>query len=136
VESEIIDGTRRLATAIRHGDLSAAGELYTDDATLLAPGTAPLRGRPEVEAYWRTGLDLGLNGLELERLRLEQVADAVLEVGRYAVAMRGATATRREHGSYLVLHAQTADGSWRRAVEVYSPDVPAPARRHRGKEER
>ena len=136
MESEIIDGTRKLQTAIRRGDPSAAGGLYADDATLLAPGTAPLRGRPEVEAYWRAGLDLGLNGLELERLRLEHVADAVLEVGRYAVAMRGATATRREHGSYLVLHTQTADGPWQRAVEVYSPDVPAPARRHRGKEER
>jgi ketosteroid isomerase-like protein len=136
VESEIIDGTRRLADTLRRGDAPAAGELYSAAATLVASGAAPMRGRAEVEAYWRAGLELGLSGLEFERHVLERLADTVLELGRYAVAMRGATATRREHGSYLVLHAQTTDGSWQRAVEVYSPDVPAPARRHRGKEER
>jgi ketosteroid isomerase-like protein len=136
VESEILDGTGRLADTLRRGDAPAAGELYSDTATLLASGAAPMRGRAEVEAYWRAGLELGLSGLEFERHELEHLADTVLELGRYAVALRGSTETRRERGSYLVLHTQTADGSWRRAVEVYSPGEPAPARRDRGKEER
>ena len=133
MESEISDGTRRLATAIRRGDASAASWLYADDATLLAPGAAPLHGRAEVEAYGRAGLDLGLRRLELERLRLEHLADAVLELGRYAVSLRPATA---ERGSYLVLHTQTAAGSWQRAVEVFSPDEPTPAGRDRDREAR
>jgi len=136
VESEILDGTGRLADTLRRGDAPAAGELYSDTATLLVSGAAPMRGRAEVEAYWRAGLELGLSGLEFERHELEHLADTVLELGRYAVALGGSTETGRERGSYLVLHTQTADGSWQRAVEVYSRDEPAPARRNRGKEER
>ena len=136
MENEIFDATRRLVTALRHGDPAAAGQLYAEGATVLAPGAAPLHGRADVEAYWRAGLDLGLSGLELERVRLEPVADAALELGRYVVSMRGsARAARPEHGSYLVLLTKTPGGTWQRAVEVYSPDEPTQARPDRGKEE-
>ena len=68
MESEILDGTGRLADRLRRGDAPAASELYSDAATLLASGAAPLRGRAEVEAYWRAGLDLGLSELEFDVL--------------------------------------------------------------------
>jgi hypothetical protein len=41
----------------------------------------------------------------------------------------------REVGTYLVLHTQAADGSWRRAVEVFNPDEPATVCRDLQKEE-
>ena len=40
-----------------------------------------------------------------------------------------------DHGTYLVLHTQIADGSWRRAVDVFRPDEPSPARRDDRQEE-
>ena len=95
-----------------------------------------VEGMAEIEAYWRAGLDLGLAEVAFDRRVLEDVA-GVLELGRYAIAMSDRAAARSvEHGSYLVLHTQTDDGSWRRAVEVFNPDGPASARRSPGKEER
>jgi hypothetical protein len=52
------------------------------------------------------------------------------------VSLEGASTCAVVHGSYVVLHTQADDGSWRRAVEVFNPDGPATARRTICKEER
>ena len=100
---------------------------------LLAPSATRIEGRAEIEEYWRAGLSLGLSSVAFECRVLEKIA-GVLEFGRYVVCMHGESMTPSvEHGSYLVLHAQTDNGSWQRAVEVFNPDEPGQARRTLGK---
>ncbi len=136
MENEILEETAALVTALERGDVAAAGDIYADGARLLASSAELIQGRAEIESYWRAGIDLGLSGLAFERRVLEEIGGTVLELGRYAVSVQGkSSAPLVEHGSYLVLHAQTADGSWRRAVEVFNPDEPKPARRNVPKEE-
>jgi ketosteroid isomerase-like protein len=136
MENEILDETAALVTAVERGDVAGAADLYTDGAVLLASSAEAIQGRAAIQAYWRAGIDLGLSGLAFESRGLEEVGGSVLELGRYAVSMRGESSTPLvEHGSYLVLHTQTADGAWRRAVEVFNPDEPTTARRDVRKEE-
>jgi ketosteroid isomerase-like protein len=132
MERGIAEATAALVGAVERGDVPAASGLYTEDAWLLASAAGPIRGRGEIEAYWRAGLDLGLTRLVLESLTFETIPRGVLELGRYAVSVRGEPA---EHGSYFALHAQAGDGSWRRAVEVFNPDEPKAARLDIRKEE-
>jgi ketosteroid isomerase-like protein len=56
---------------------------------------------------------------------VESSNGVAVETGRYVLA-GGAVVLDR--GKYLVLHRRQADGSWRRAVDVFNPDVPAAAR--------
>jgi ketosteroid isomerase-like protein len=136
MENEIFERTAALVTALERGDVAAAGDVYADGARLLASSAELIEGRTEIEAYWRAGIDLGLAGLAFERQVLDKIRGNVLELGRYSVSMKGESSTPLiEHGSYLVLHAQAADGSWRRAVEVFNPDEPTGARRDNPKEE-
>ncbi len=126
MENEIFERTAALVTALERGDVVAAGDVYADGARLLASSAELIEGRTEIEAYWRAGIDLGLSGLAFERRVLDEIGGNVLELGRYSVSLKGeSSALLVEHGSYLVLHAQTPDGSWRRAVEVFNPDEPA-----------
>lgn len=136
MENVILEETTAFATALERGDSAAAVALYADDARLLASSTEPLHGRDEIEEYWRAGLALGLCGLTFESRVLERIGGGTLELGRYALSLQGdGPAPTIEHGSYLVLHTQADDGSWRRAVEVFNPDEPVSAR-HICEEER
>jgi ketosteroid isomerase-like protein len=135
MENGILETSVALAKALERGDVTFAGELYADDARLLA-SSEPLEGREEIEAYWRAGVELGLFALAFHARVLELVESGAVEIGRYAASLQGdAAAAAVEHGSYLVLHTQADDGSWRRAVEVFNPDEPVSAR-HICEEER
>jgi ketosteroid isomerase-like protein len=126
MEREVTETSAALVAALENGDASAAGRLYTEDARLVASATEPIEGRADIEAYWDAGVRLGLSALKLERRLLETVGTGILELGRYAAHMQGEVGRTVEQGTYLVLHAKSADGLWRRAVDVFNRDEAMP----------
>jgi ketosteroid isomerase-like protein len=129
MEGEIEQATAALVRALKHGDAATAAGAYAENAMLLAPATDVIRGRSEIEAYWLAGISVGLTAVEFERQVLEAMGGSVIEAGRYAVSV-GVARTGRvvDRGTYLVLHRQVADGSWRRAVDVFDHDEPSTTR--------
>lgn len=114
-----------LAAALQRGDSAAAGACYAEDAQFLAPTAGLIQGRKAIEAYWATGIALGLSSVSFEALRVERVGARRFEIGRYRVTVETEPAdARSERGTYLALHRQATDGTWQRAVEVLEPDEP------------
>jgi ketosteroid isomerase-like protein len=106
----------------------AAGAL-ADDGTLLAPSAELIKGRGQIEAYWRAGVAFGLTSVELHAIELQVLGSVAIEIGRYALGLHlDGAAPVAEAGKYLVLHRRQADGTWRRKVDVFNPDVPEAAR--------
>jgi ketosteroid isomerase-like protein len=135
MEGEIQRATSTLVRSLEHGDASSAARVYAEDARVLAAGEL-IRGRVEIEAYWQAGIALGLSTVAFERRLMAAVADKFIEIGRYAVAAKVARNGQIvDRGTYLALHAQVADGSWRRAVDVFNADEPITARRDERREE-
>jgi hypothetical protein len=101
-----------------------------------APAGDLIQGRAEIEAYWRAGIALGLSAVAFECQMLAALSGSVVEVGRYALSVK-ATRVRPvvDRGTYLVLHSQIVDGSWRRTVDVFNPDEPSTTRHKDRKEE-
>lgn len=94
-----------------------------DNARLLAPRTELVAGRAEIEAYWQTGITLGVSGLEREILELGSVGAVAVEMDRYALVVppdRGRPVVDR--GTSLALRRRQADGTWRRPVDAFDPD--------------
>jgi len=122
---DVIDASRAaFAAALRGGDAAAAAAVYSEDASLLPPSAEPLKGRDAITAFWRAGVEAGISDVELDALELERVGGLAYEIGRYALRLRPAGgATVVDRGSYVLVHAQQTDGSWRRAVEMFSPDA-------------
>src|SRR5262249_47018048 len=130
MEGEIAKATAALVTALEHGSAHSAGELYADDAPLLAPGGEPIRGRTSIEAYWAAGIRLGLSALAFERHGLKALGRQAVDAGRYTISIVSeAAGPVAEHGTYLVLYRQVAEGSWRREIEIFSADEPPAATR-------
>ena len=123
METEVRRATAAFADALSRGDAAGAAALYAEDAKLLAPKAELVAGRAEIEAYWRTGVALGVSRLELETIELELAGALAVELGSYAIlvsAERGEPLV--DSGKYLALHKQQRDGSWRRAVDVFNPE--------------
>lgn len=109
--------------AVRTGDSAAIGQAYALDATLVAPGSEVVRGRAAIEQFWRTGVEIGIEDLELAVLDLHVVGDLALEAGRYVMhAPPQGGPGPANHGSYLAVHRVEPDGRWRRLAEMLSPD--------------
>jgi len=123
VIANIDQGRVAFEAALRSGDATAAASIYADDATLLAPDADIMHGRPAIERFWRTGVETGIEEVALARLDLRLYGELAFEVGRYALHVTpelGASIVDR--GRYLVVHRREADGRWRRAAEMFSPD--------------
>lgn len=116
-------GRTSFADALRSGDAAGASSLYADDATLVAPAGELLHGRDAIERFWRTGLEIGIADARFSVLEIERRGDIVFEVGEYAlIAIHESGPGAVNRGRYLIVHRIEADGHWRRAAEMLSPD--------------
>jgi uncharacterized protein (TIGR02246 family) len=122
---EVLHGTVALADALGRGDAAAAASLYADDGRLLTSAADLLTGRSEIEEYWRTGIAFGLARLELQTIELTVADRLAVEIGRYAFALDGGGGATVECGKYVALHRRRADGTWRRAIDVFTSNAPA-----------
>lgn len=121
----IAQSNRRFVEAATRGEARAMASLYTDDADLLPPNAAALRGQAAIERFWQGGIEMGIRGLELETLRLKQVSGIVYEIGRYTLHFEREGGTPvTDLATYLVVHRHRPDGSWRRAAEVFTWEAP------------
>ena len=112
--------------AIRAGDVETIAQLYDDRARLIAPDADVLRGRADVAAFWRAGVESGIADLALEPEDVELLPSIAFEVGRYVLRLTpGDRASVVDRGRYL--HVYRLDGGrWARAAEMFAPD-PAPS---------
>jgi ketosteroid isomerase-like protein len=117
------DGIRHaggeLVSAVNRGDAAAAAELYESGAWLLSPSAELIAGRCEIEAYWRAGVAVGVDRVELRPDEVRVVDGVAIEIGRYVIG----TGVLADTGKYAVLHRRQDDGTWRRAVDVFNPDL-------------
>jgi uncharacterized protein (TIGR02246 family) len=122
--ADIDRGRLAFASALSSGDATAAAAIYADDATLIAPAADVFRGRPAIERFWQTGVETGIEQVELAVLELQLRGEVAFEVGRYALHLAPESGgSIVDRGRYLIVHRIEADGRWRRAAEMFSPDA-------------
>jgi uncharacterized protein (TIGR02246 family) len=122
MEDGVLHGTVALANALGRGDAAAAASLYADDGRLLTSAADLLTGRSEIEEYWRAGIAFGLSSLELHTIELTVANRLAVEIGRYVLTLDGDRGATIECGKYVAFHRRRADGTWRRAIDVFNPD--------------
>jgi ketosteroid isomerase-like protein len=125
VGEAVAENNRRFVAAAARGDAAGMAAVYAADAELLAPDTEPLRGRESIERFWQGGIEMGICAIDLETLALEASDGIAYEAGRWTLRMGPACEEpTNEPGKYVVLHRRQADGTWRRAVEIFNWNAP------------
>ena len=121
----IAANTARYLEASRAGDAHALAQLYEEHAVLLPPDGEPVEGRDAIEAYWRRGLE---QGLEVHTSRVEYSGPVAYSIGRWFLP---ATAEEAADSGKLVLCWKRVDGDWKLTADIWngssaadSTDVP------------
>ena len=108
--------------AFAEGNATAVGELYTDNAVLMAPNSDVVSGREGIVAALQSFMDMGISSIKLETVELEEHGDTAIEEGRYTLGTAdGQTA---DVGKYIVIW-KNDDGTWKLHKDIFNSSQPA-----------
>jgi uncharacterized protein (TIGR02246 family) len=106
--------------AFNKGDAAAVAALYTEDAYVLPPGSAMVKGRPAIEAFWRQAAQ------QMSDAKLTTVD--VLPLGRSAAREIGTVNLKTKSqppqeivGKYVVLWRKVGR-DWKLATDIWNTD--------------
>jgi uncharacterized protein (TIGR02246 family) len=119
IYNEIDAGNQAFAAAIIAGDAGSAAAGYTDDAYVLAPGAATVRGREEIRAFWQGMIESGVKNVQIGTAEVASSGDIAYAVGTLAVT--GADDTTG-HARYVLVFKRVS-GEWRLHLDIWTPSM-------------
>ncbi len=110
-------GNQGFVAAIMAGDAEAAAAAYTDDAYVLAPDTATVRGREDILAYWQGEIDSGVENMVINTGEVASSGDLAYVVGTLEMTVADGST---EHHRYVLVF-KLVSGAWRLHLDIFTP---------------
>ncbi len=123
IRAEIRRADDAFEATFARGDAAALTRLYTEGAMLLPTDSNFIRGRPAIQAFWQSAMEMGVKQVALEIVELEQHDNTAVEVGRYA--LRDDAGHVLDRGKYVVIWKQQ-DGEWKLHRDIWNSSVAPP----------
>lgn len=96
-------------TAYNAGDAAALAALYSEDAKVMAPGSAAVSGRAAIQAMFTTDIARGSKNA-LTTTEVFGGGDYAIAVGGWVET--GADGAHKDHGSYVTVYKKVG-GDWK-----------------------
>jgi uncharacterized protein (TIGR02246 family) len=94
---------------------------YTDDATLMPPGSPMVEGRDGIRAFWQAFLDAGASDPKLRIVKVRVAGETAYEIGTWEANMPGPQGgVARTSGKYLVVWQRQSDGSVKMVADIFN----------------
>src|SRR5947209_7805856 len=108
-------------SAARAKDAAGMAALYSEDATLLPPGSPLVKGRSNIQNFWRAFLDAGAADPKLQILSVESSDDLAYEIGSWEaiVPNPGTGKAGPAAGNYLVVWKRQSDGRVKMVADMF-----------------
>ena len=105
---------RDFAAALNAKDAKAAAALYTEDAVLIPPGEAFVRGRDAIEEYWKGAIESGgIREVSVETMDALSSGSLGYETGSFVLTVNGPDGEAViDRGRYIELLRREPDGQW------------------------
>jgi len=118
--SHIDETLVQFVNAFNGGDGAAIAALYTEDAELLPPDSAPVRGRQAIQDFWQGAIDAGITMESLGAVEVEAQGHMAAEVGAFVLSVPGENGqTTSVAGKYIVVWKR--DGhTWRLHKDIWN----------------
>jgi uncharacterized protein (TIGR02246 family) len=106
--------------AFNKGDFAGVGALYTEDASLLPPGSPMVKGRSNIQAFW-TQAGQAVGDVELTAVDVKPLGpDAAREIGTFSLMTKGQQ-SQQVVGKYVVVW-QKVGSDWKLATDIWNTD--------------
>ncbi len=115
----IDDALVTFVTAFNSGDGATVASLYTQDASLLPPDSAPVVGRAAIKDFWQGAIDAGMKLEKLQATEVESRGDTAYEVGEFTLMVPTEDGTTDVHGKYIVVWKRDGQ-TWRLHRDIWN----------------
>jgi uncharacterized protein (TIGR02246 family) len=123
----IDSGRKKYVSAWLAADAEQITNRYTEDAIVLYPNQPAIRGKAAILSYFKTFFqEFRQNNFELLSDEVEIIGSIAYDRGKYkwkGTPVKGGN-TIDDHGKYLVILQQQADGSWKVLRDMDNSDRP------------
>ena len=109
------------AAAYNAKDAAKLGGLYAEDAVYMPPDKPMVKGRPNIEAMFKTEFQGGFTNMRLMPIESAIAGSQGFEAGTATVTAPGG---RVENGKYLVVFKRVGS-DWKIAYDINNTDQPA-----------
>jgi len=121
VRAAIEAGNIKFGEAVRKGDAAAIAALYSEDATILPPDSAMIKGRQAIQASWNGSLQMGIKDAVLTTIEVSGAGDYAYEIGKVLLTIQPAgQAALQQTAKYVVVWKKAASGSWQLHVDIWN----------------
>ncbi len=127
VPLEVAHAGDNFRAAVNARDVKKVAGLYAEDGVLLPPNRETIRGRAEIEDYWRELLDQEFRVISTNSADASVSGTLAYETGNYEISLKlpsGQVIT--DKGKYMNVMKHTADGHWYLAYDIWNSSVPLP----------
>ena len=112
---------RDFAAALNAKDAAKAASLYAEDAVVIPPGEAMVRGRANIEAYWKGAIEAGVRDATVQTIDAQSSGSMGYEIGTYTLISKGPNGEPvKESGRYIELLKRGSDGRWYSTAGIWN----------------
>jgi uncharacterized protein (TIGR02246 family) len=102
-------------------DAAALASMYTEDATLMPPGSPVVKGRKNIQQFWQGFIGSGASDAKMKIADVQAFGDTAYEVGSFDVNMPTPEGSKaRTQGKYVVIWKRQPDGSIKLHVDIFN----------------
>jgi uncharacterized protein (TIGR02246 family) len=117
IKTSIDRANETFVAAFARGDAASLASLYTEHATILPPGAPMMKGRKNIEAFWKQAMT-SLKNLKLKAVDVESLgANAAREIGTFTAD----AGQQQLVGKYVVIWKKSGK-SWRLDTDIWNAD--------------
>ncbi len=117
VKTSIDQANQTFSAAFAKGDAASLAALYTEQATILPPGAPMMKGRKNIEAFWKEAMTT-LKNLKLKAVDVESLGTTTArEIGTFTAD----AGPQQVVGKYVVIWKKSGK-SWHLATDIWNTD--------------
>ena len=123
VRQDIDRANRWFVEAYNRGDAAGAVAVYTDDATILPPGSPRVTGRDGIQQFWQGAMDAGVRAVVLQTDDLEVAGEMAREIGTATLILAGDNGQEQAATAKFVVVWKRDGGEWRWHTDIWNTDA-------------
>jgi len=116
--------------AMMTGNGEKAMTYYQDDAMEMGPNMETAKGKDAIKAQQdqMSKSNMKMTDVNLTTTELKAAGDIAYELGTYSMTITMPPMGEvKDHGKYIAIWHQQADGSWKVRAETWNSDMPMPS---------
>jgi uncharacterized protein (TIGR02246 family) len=125
IREKIINANKGFVEAFNKGDVDAAMEIYTENATILPPGAEIIKGKESITAFWKGAREMGVKEAELETVEVIPIGeDVACEIGKYVLRIQPKGGELFTDRGKILMVWRLVDGSWKWDLDAWNSSLP------------